>query len=245
MLAEGNAEVADADAQVVELEDALDANLASAATRLGRCGFAWIHGRSRRRVNQLRFADVEAIVVDHQARAAVARRNLSCDAEGWEGDRCRLQDENLFARPAIGFLIVIRVPIEDDARTGHLQGIRDLDFQASDLDAELARYFEGITQIAAARNRAQGGEYVDIDIEGSQQASELGGNAAVGLRRAWRSGTGIAAEIEAGFVDANADGNHELAVLELRFDDAYRWANQGQRSEGDCVVRICSVLLST
>src|SRR4029077_4732254 len=79
-LAEGDLEVGHADAQVVELEYSREPDLAGAAGGLARVPAA------ARLVDQLRLADGEAVGVNHEARLAAARVDLSRDAERREGD---------------------------------------------------------------------------------------------------------------------------------------------------------------
>ena len=208
LLAKGDLEVGQAHAQVVELQDASNTDLAATARGLGhrvRPGIAaWL-------VDQLGFADVEAIGVHNQARAAVARIYLPGDTERREGNRRLLHHQQFLARSAVGRRIVIGIPVEDDAAGGDLERVRDLDAEAGNLDAELARHAEGIQQVAAAGDRTQCFQDIDADVEGAEQAGQLGGDTAAGLAlRAL-----AAAKAQRGHVHANSDSQEQLAVLEL------------------------------
>jgi len=78
--------------EVVELENAGDADLAGASTGLGQRSLSGSRRRTTRLVDQDRFADVKAVVVDHEAWLAVARRDLAGDADRGNRDRCGLDD---------------------------------------------------------------------------------------------------------------------------------------------------------
>ena len=172
LLAEGDLEVGHADAQVVEFEDAGDADLAAAAR-----GLRGVGGAAARLVDQHGLADVEAVLVDDQA-GTVVGVDLALDAELREADRRLLHHQDALARAAVVRRLVVRVPVEDDAAGGDLDRVGDLDVEGGDLDAELARNVECVEQVALAGDASQRLLHVDADVEGTEQAGELGGDAA-------------------------------------------------------------------
>ena len=96
--AEGHAEVGDAQAQIVELQQPGETDLAGAAVGAPRRLLA----RGRRVAeDQHCFADGEAVHVHREARLVVVLEDVALDAERREVDRQRIQREQCLARRAV------------------------------------------------------------------------------------------------------------------------------------------------
>src|SRR5207247_3665505 len=120
-----------------------------------------------------------------ETRLAVVLDNVTLDAKRREVDRQRIQREQCLARRAVVLRrVVVRIPREVDVVTGEVHRVRHVHRDAADADAERAGRAEGIEHVAAATDRVQRLEYVDVELEGADEAGELRGDAAVALAAA-------------------------------------------------------------
>ena len=230
-LAERDAEVEHADAQVVELDDAGEADL----LRRGRgdrrrrvvrprrdLARLDVGRRLARLVAQLRAAEVEAVLVDHEAGLDLAvdrdGRDHAGDAEARELDHRRLQDDELLLAALVLRRVVVRVVVDAQAGAGRVEDVRDRRPEAADLEAPLAGRAEGLEQLRRVAQRARRLGDVDRHVERALDLVEEHARAAVlllrlGVRRRRRSAA-CAAEGEARLVHLDRDRDDERAALE-------------------------------
>ncbi len=135
--AERDAEVLDADAQVVELEDRAEGDLLRGA-------------RAARAVDQLGLAELEAVGAHDEARdrdvVGLGRRALvvgvgidrAGDAEGRQRDLGRVDDDQRLRLAAVVGGLVVRVVADLDALAGDLEGAADGDLERVDAERERA-----------------------------------------------------------------------------------------------------------
>ncbi len=238
LAADRHVEVADADADVVELEDVAEADLRVGRRRRQRVRGALGHAEA---VRELGRADREAVPADAEAGDDAGRRlalghvlvmagrrvegpDLPGDVERRHRDRRAVDADDLLGDRGL------RVVLDLDALGLELHDAGDLRLERRDAQAELAG---GVDPEVAA----QQAERVDLEVERAEDAEQVDLDAALLLRgrgRRRRAGRrrGLA-EREARAVDADRDRQHEHAVREADVGDADARALQRQRADAD------------
>ena len=155
-------------------------------------------------------------------------RDLRADAERRERHRRRVDGEDRLRLARVQRRVVVRIPVHVDARAGDDHDRRDLDAHRGDVDAEVAGDAERAQERRRIRERRDGLEQVDVDLELAEDAGE---------RRAHAAVRAVAAEGERRRVDTDRDGQGELRPVEGDVGEAERRAFELQRPEADRVRR--------
>ena len=211
---ERDLEVGNAQAEVVEVEDAGDADIAGEGDGA--------------------HAELEPVVVDRQARdrrAAAQRRRARYEraldpVQRGQLDARAVDDEDRLVRARV---VLGEVRVVGDLDPGRLDAdrVRDVHGEGRDVEGELAADAERLQKLAGIVQGLERLEDVDLDLEGAQDAGQVGADQAVG-----------AAEVQPGLVGAEADRQGQDPVLEVGVGEADRRVLEDDRRAGAAGLRV-------